>query len=196
MAQAPPSTASVTPVSVTAVTATTISSSTPKEEFSMESMSQSTTVFHDQTHKNGAPIELDSSLPNNFIKTKKENQAKPIVTIEGGKMKGLALLQSLKSNTSSSENDDVLTDCAITASAQSQTKTKSKTQTQGVTETEGDNKSKKKRDSNSGVTVARASSISEGMPRPTHDQKATSGKLVLIAPSDITGVRKKFVKMQ
>lgn len=115
-------------------TSTTTQATTKKEDFSMEAMSQNTTVFHDQTHKDGAPLELDKSLPNNFAKVKKEAQSGPpavTVSVPGasagtesaGKSKGMALLKSLKSNASSG---DLPTDYAITTVAQASSKTKTR----------------------------------------------------------------------
>jgi len=147
------------------VNTTNVQTTSTKEEFSMEAMSQNTTAFHDQTHKDGAPLELDKSLPNNFAKVKKEAQSTPpVVTVSApgtgagagagagaaGKSKGMALLKSLKSNVSSG---DLPTDYAITKEAQTSNKSKEEQQ-----------------------------------------QQQSPDAMVLYAPSDITGVKRNFPK--
>jgi hypothetical protein len=147
-----------------------------EDEFSMEAMSQSTTLFHDQTHRDGAPIELDSSLPNNFNKERKDKdkdkEAAPVVNVSrggggggGGKNKGLALLNSLKSTSASS--DDLLTDYAITTSAQQEK-----------------------------IRGAQDSKIVSPVPKtsPSTDTTTRSASPFLFSPSDVTGVRRQFLK--
>lgn len=139
---------------------------------SMESLSMNTTIFHGQTHKNGAPIELDSSLPNNFAKVQKEVEAgPPVVTVTKGQQ-GLALLQRLK--TPAGKKDDLLTDRAITASAQRQTDTPSPS-----LQSQSQSQSPK---SSSGIVVSSNYVLEE------------RSSLVLYAPSDITGERRHFLK--
>jgi hypothetical protein len=168
--------AASTTTSAPAVTTKVQTTTTNVDEFSMESMSQNTTVFHDQTHKDGAPVELDKSLPNNFAKVKKEAQSQPpVVTVTApvGKNKGMALLQSLKSNPSSS--DDLLTDYAITTTAAQANGIKAKVQ-----------KKNNANDKDVEVVVASMHEVQIAMAKPTTRK--------LYAPSDITGQRRQFLK--
>lgn len=84
-----------------------------QDELSMEALSEGTVAFHDQTHKNGAPIEIDSSLPNKF--NEKKNDETPSSSPSEGVNKGLAILNCLKS--ASSKSDDILTDRDVTSRA-------------------------------------------------------------------------------
>ena len=131
----------------------------------MEAMSQNSSIFHSETHKNGAPIELDSSLPNNFVKIDKESSSPPDPNSgsgsggrSGAKNKGLALLNSIRSSPVGS-NDDVMTDYAITSTRRKQTQYDSNLK-------------------------------NEYVPPGTPPESG----MILYAPSDITHCRRRFIK--
>jgi len=140
-------------------------------ELSLEALSQSTTAFHEKTHKNGAPIELDPSLPNNFTAKQIKVQKATVgdATVLKKNIKGQALLNSLK-GTTTSVCEELPTDFDISSS----------------------NSSKKQREAKAsqGAVPGSAQAVQTSLCGSNLLQGVK-----LFAPSDITGVRQQFLKL-